>query len=69
MARAGRDGGGFNASKNPNAGDILFREQMIREYVARGGTLPDGKKATNIQDAMKKAVHFYSMLQSQDGHW
>ena len=68
MASAGRDG--FNPSKNPNTGDMIFREQMITDYVANGGTLPDtSKKADTIKEAARKAVHFYSMLQSEDGHW
>lgn len=68
MARAGRDG--FNPSKNPNTGDIVFREQMIRNYVARGGTLPDvNSKARTVREAARKGVHFYSMLQTEDGHW
>ena len=68
MARAGRDGG-FNPSKNPNAGDILFREQMITNHVIKGGSLPSNQKATSVKEAAKKAVHFYSMLQTEDGHW
>lgn len=68
MAAAGRDG--FNPSINPNTGDIIFREQMISNYVANGGTLPDVKcKAKTIKEAAKKAVSFYSMLQTEDGHW
>jgi hypothetical protein len=68
MAAAGRDG--FNPSKNPNTGDIIFREQMISKYVANGGTLPDVKrKAKTVKEAAKKGVSFYSMLQTEDGHW
>lgn len=68
MARAGRDG--FNPSKNPNTGDVIFREQMIRNYVATGGTLPDANvKARTVKEAARKGVHFYSMLQTEDGHW
>ncbi len=68
MACAGRDG--FNPSKNPNSADVIFREQMITNYVANGGVLPDtSSKPTNIKDAARKAVHFYSMLQTEDGHW
>jgi lanosterol synthase len=68
MARAGREG--FRPFKNPNTGDIIFREQMIRNYVARGGTLPDVKsKAKTVKEAARKGVHFFSMLQTEDGHW
>jgi len=70
MAAAGRDGFGFNPSKNPNTGDMVFREQMISNYVENGGSLPDVKsKPKTIKEAARKAVHFYSMLQTEDGHW
>ena len=45
------------------------------DYVRRGGTLPSTEessslsKGSNLKDATKKAVHFYSMLQTEDGHW
>ena len=68
MAWAGRDG--FNPSKNPNAGDVIFREQMITNYVKNGGSLPDTtSKPTTVKETARKAVHFYSMLQTEDGHW
>ena len=68
MAMAGRTG--FNPSKNPNSGDHIFREQMITNYVANGGSLPDtSKKASAVSECARKAVHFYSMLQTEDGHW
>jgi len=68
MAKAGRQD--FNPSFNPNSSDVLFREQMITNYVANGGQLPDVKKGCkNVKDAMKKAVHFYSMIQTEDRHW
>ena len=68
MSWAGRDG--FNPSKNPNSGDAVFREQMITNYVANGGVLPDSStKPTSVREAARKAVHFYSMLQTEDGHW
>ena len=82
MAKGGRKDFKFNPSLNPNSADLIFREQMIQNYVANGGTLPsmttDGGNDDNetktstdmsIKDAMKKAVHFYSMLQTEDGHW
>lgn len=71
MAKGGRAEFKFNPSQNPNSADMIFREQMITNFVANGGSLPDisydGKKT--IKDAMKKAVHFLSMLQTEDGHW
>lgn len=68
MAAAGRDG--FNPSKNPNTGDKVFREQMISKYVENGGSLPDVlSKPKTVKEAARKGVHFYSMLQTEDGHW
>ena len=62
--------GAFNPSINPNSADIPFRTQMIHNYVTRGGTLPDVKeKPMNPRDAARKGVQFFSMLQTDDGHW
>ena len=63
--------GTFNPSKNPNSCDMIFRAQQIRNYVSNGGTLPttnDSKKKT-VKESIKQATHFYSMLQTNDGHW
>ena len=70
MAKGGRGDFDFNPSINPNSSDMIFREQMIKNYVANGGSLPDVQsKCETIKDAMKKAVHFFSMIQTEDGHW
>jgi hypothetical protein len=71
LASGGRPPG-FNPSVNPNAADKILRAQLIREYLAAGGTAPpttaDGKAKT-LDDAIHRAVHFYSMLLTEDGHW
>ena len=69
MASGGRKNPGFNPSSNPNSCDQLFRGQQIREYLARGNKAPDQTKPKTVKDALYKAAHFYSMLQTDDGHW
>mmetsp|Transcript_17053 Transcript_17053/g.23413 ORF Transcript_17053/g.23413 Transcript_17053/m.23413 type:complete len:914 (+) Transcript_17053:394-3135(+) len=71
MACGGRSVG-FNPSKNPNSCDQIFRAQQIRNYISSGqkppSTTTDNTPHTPIE-AAKKAIHFYSMLQTEDGHW
>lgn len=73
MARGGRPTfGSFNASVNPNSCDMIFRAQQIRSYLAKGGQAPplNGKRTNKtVKEAVKQATHFYSMLQTDDGHW
>ena len=72
LAASGRPRGGggeFNPARNPNSADLPFREQMIRGYLSRGNAPPSLEKATTMKEVIQKAVHFYSMLQSEDGHW
>lgn len=70
MAQGGRSSSGFNPSKNPNSCDVIFRAQQIREYLSKDGNKPPSTEpAKTVNDAMHKAAHFYSMLQSEDGHW
>eukprot|EP00980_Cylindrotheca_fusiformis_P022244 scaffold9153_cov121-Cylindrotheca_fusiformis.AAC.8 len=70
MARGGRSSSGFNPSKNPNSCDIIFRAQQIRKYLSREGNKPPSlESAKTVKDATHKAAHFYSMLQTEDGHW
>lgn len=69
MASGGRPEG-FNASQNPNSADKVFRAQQIRNYMASGKKAPStNSKPTTVKEAAKKAIHFYSMLQTEDGHW
>eukprot|EP00934_Nitzschia_sp_Nitz4_P009040 Nitzschia sp. Nitz4//scaffold140_size61219//7444//10392//NITZ4_006431-RA/size61219-processed-gene-0.1-mRNA-1//1//CDS//3329536200//9030//frame0 len=69
LAQGGRDCFGFNPSKNPNSCDMFYRRQQIRQYMDRGGKLPTQEPAKTVPEATKKAAHFYSMLQCDDGHW
>ena len=47
-----------------------YRAQLIREYIAAGNKPPStASKAKTVEEALHKGVHFYSMLQRQDGHW
>jgi len=71
-AAAGERGTGveahaFDASKNPNSGDKLFREQMISRW---DGDVPDVYSSPeSAGEAAHKALSFYQMLQCDDGHW
>jgi cycloartenol synthase len=74
----------FNASENPNAGDKLFRAQMLR---ANGGQPEDaipppgkgsggggqGKNVASsrpsIEGALSTGWDFFFKLQCDDGHW
>jgi hypothetical protein len=59
--------------------DRPHREQMIRQYLLQeGNTLPSMTTTTTtttansidtIRTVLHKAVHYYSMLQTSDGHW
>jgi len=68
MASGGRMEG-FNAAINPNSCDKIFRAQQIRNYLAEGGSPPSLEPPNTLQEATKKAAHFYSMLLTNDGHW
>lgn len=69
LASGGRPTG-FNPSVNPNSADTVLRAQLIREYLAAGGTPPETKKKPeSLEEAIRRAVHFYSMLLTEDGHW
>jgi len=59
----------FNPSINPNSADLPFRQQMIRDYLLRGNEPPPQHKFNTLRECLQKAVHFYSMLQTPDGHW
>ena len=58
----------FDPSVNPNSSDKLFRNQKIREWVKKGGKIPNAK-ATSAREASHLALSFYEMLQCDDGHW
>ncbi|RYH23339.1 hypothetical protein EON65_17955 [archaeon] len=57
----------FNPARNPNSGDKLFRRVMVNRWK---GPKPDpNTKPDTAKDAATKAISFYQMLQSEDGHW
>jgi squalene/oxidosqualene cyclase-like protein len=51
--------------------DQLFRAQQIRAYLKiPGNQAPDiSSKPKTVKEALRKAAHFYAMLQTEDGHW
>ena len=49
--------------------DKVFRAQQIRNYLGSGNKAPSFAKPKSVQEAAHKATHFYSMLQTEDGHW
>lgn len=80
LASGGRTPLAFDPSKNVNSCDQIFRAQMISSYIQdNGGKLPEdiahmqtkenSQKARTVEEAAKRGVAFYSMLQTSDGHW
>lgn len=60
----------FDASKNPNASDLIFRSQRIKAWKQAGKFVPDEKHTpNNAAEAVHKAVAFYQMLLCDDGHF
>jgi squalene/oxidosqualene cyclase-like protein len=53
----------FHRPANPNTTDFYFRSQVIELNTAGAGPAPAGAPA------VEKAAHYYSQLQSPDGHW
>ena len=57
----------FNAQKNPNSADKLFRAAMLNKWK---GSKPDETKApTTAKESASKGYSFYQMIQTEDGHW
>lgn len=71
LASGGRsEFGSLDPHVNPNSCDQIFRAQCIREYIAQGKAPPErSEKPKNVDDALRRGVHFYSMLQTPDGHF
>jgi hypothetical protein len=60
----------FDASKNPNSSDLLFRSQRIQAWTTAGKKVPDETaRPKTAAEAAKKAVAFYQMLLCDDGHF
>lgn len=57
----------FSAHVNPNSGDKLFRDIMMKKW---SGPVPDeSTKPSSAKEAAAKALSFYQMIQCEDGHW
>ena len=57
----------FNASNNPNSGDKIFREAMIKNW--KGKRPNTNYEPQDPLAAAVKGMEFYQMLQCSDGHW
>ena len=70
MFAAAKETEGFNPSKNPNPNDSIWRAQRVAAWKAKGGSVPSGAwRVTGPLDAARKAMAWYQVLQSEDGHW
>jgi Prenyltransferase and squalene oxidase repeat len=57
----------FDPSANPNSGDKVFRNMMIKNWK---GVKPDETtKPSTPAEAATKGMLFYQMIQCEDGHW
>lgn len=60
----------FNPSVNPNPEDEVWRAQRVAAWKAAGRSVPDASwKPATALDSLKKALSWYEILQSDDGHW
>jgi squalene cyclase len=58
--------------QNTSSADQIFRAQQIRTYLKNNNNnnkVPSNSKPKTVKEAAQKATHFYSMLQTSDGHW
>ena len=62
----------FDRQQNPSASDKVFRQQAIQE---NSSSFPDEKPSVQnpeeqvLIDSLIKGMHYFSQLQSEDGHW
>jgi cycloartenol synthase len=56
----------FNPSINPNASDLIFRNQKISQQNEKK---VKGVKKSKPLSHLEKAMQFYQKLQCNDGHW
>lgn len=62
----------FNKLDNPNSADQVYRHQAIQQkFSPFTGSIPQAKNADdqNVLDALIHGIHYFSHLQSDDGHW
>ena len=61
---------GFNPSVNPNPEDEVWRAQRVAAWRKEGKRVPDESwKPTTTLEYLRKALSWYEVLQSPDGHW
>jgi len=61
---------GFNPSINPNPEDEIWRAQRVDAWRKTGRSVPDASwHPTTTLDYLRKALSWYEVLQSEDGHW
>lgn len=62
----------FNKTKNPNSADQVFRHQRINQhyqpYSGKTAETATEKDQPTI-DALIKGIHYFTQLQTEDGHW
>ena len=50
--------------------DQIFRAGQIRQYLEKGLAPPSmSTKPSSAEESARKGAHFYTMLQTEDGHW
>lgn len=62
----------FDRNINPSASDEVFRQQFEKINTDRySGTIPNAKttEEQNLIDSLIKGMHYFSRLQSDEGHW
>ncbi|NOR81063.1 MAG: hypothetical protein GQ529_09575, partial [Methyloprofundus sp.] len=62
----------FNRQPNPSSGDKVFRQQAIQtngsSYTGKSPKSED-KQEQLLIDSLIKGMHYFSQLQSEEGHW
>jgi len=53
----------FNKHINPNAADLVYRNAKLE------GQDIGERNSDSVEDALQQAIHFYSAIQTEDGHW
>ncbi|NOQ13915.1 MAG: hypothetical protein GQ583_05465 [Methyloprofundus sp.] len=62
----------FNRQPTPSSGDKVFRQQAIQKNASRyRGKKPvsEDKQEQLLIDSLIKGMHYFSQLQSEEGHW
>jgi len=62
----------FNRQPNPSSGDKVFRQQATQKNASHFiGEKPisEDKQEQRLIDSLIKGMHYFSQLQSEEGHW